>query len=41
MIDDLIAGAQFLHRVTCGAQVSSHDSSLLVIVFHEQNRQVG
>jgi hypothetical protein len=41
MIDDLIAGAPILHRVTCGAQVSPHDSSLLVIVFHEQNSQVG
>lgn len=31
----------FLYRVTCRAQVSTHDGSLLVVVSHEQNRHVG
>jgi hypothetical protein len=38
VIDDLIARAQFLHLV---AQVRTHDGSLLGVVFHERNGQVG
>jgi hypothetical protein len=41
VIDDVIAGARFLHPVACGAQVCTHDGSLLGVVFHEQNSQVG
>jgi hypothetical protein len=39
VIEHLIAGAQLLHDMPCGAQVRADDGSLLPVVFHEQNRQ--